>query len=333
MADGTKLHWGILGVAKINERLLPAFAKATNAELVAIGSRSMDRAKSAAHAAGIRKAHGSYEALLQDPEIDAVYIPLPNTLHSVWARKAADHGKHILCEKPLTPTASEATELIAHCRAQSVDIMDGFMWPHHPRTARLRAFLDSGQIGIVQRVTCAFTFLLHPLTPANIRLQSGLAGGSLLDVGCYPIYGIRWAFGAEPVRAYATARYLHDVDVEMSGVLWFDHGRTASFDCGFTMPFRGWQEIVGTEGVVRVPEMWLPPPHAMFEVLREGKPAEVITVEETDQIVHMIENFSRAVMDKKPVRPAPEEAIKTLRVLDALARSAREGREVAVQSD
>src|ERR1019366_8980322 len=172
-----KLRWGILGVAKINDRLLPGFAKAANAELVGIASRSLDRAKDAAKAAGIPKAFGSYEALLDDPGIDAVYNPLPNTLHDEWTRKAAERGKHVLCEKPLTPTAREAEALVAFCRSKKIKLMDGFMWPHHPRTTQIRAFLDSGKLGRVERVTGAFTFQL-PMDAANIRLQASMAGGS-----------------------------------------------------------------------------------------------------------------------------------------------------------
>src|SRR5690242_482336 len=168
----TKLRWGILGVAKINDRLLPAFARAANADLRAIASRSLDRARSAARSAGIPAAHGTYEALLDDPAIDAVYIPLPNTLHAEWALKAAERGKHVLCEKPLAPTAAEAQRVVEGCRARGVTLMDGFMWPHHPRTARLRQFLDGGGIGEVRRVAGAFTFRMEQLDPANIRLHS-----------------------------------------------------------------------------------------------------------------------------------------------------------------
>src|SRR6266513_5840692 len=125
-----KVRWGILGVAKINERLLPGFAKAANAELVGIASRSLQKAQDAAKAAGIPKAFGSYEALLDDPSIDAVYNPLPNTLHDEWTRKAAERGKHVLCEKPLTPTAPQARELVEFCKGHKVVLMEGFMWPH-----------------------------------------------------------------------------------------------------------------------------------------------------------------------------------------------------------
>ena len=330
MPKTTKLRWGVLGVAHILDRLLPAFGKAAHAELGAVASRSEEKARAAAKAANAPKAHGSYEALLEDPEIEAVYIPLPNTLHAEWARRAAERGKHILCEKPLTPTAAEARELVAFCAARKVLLMDGFMWPHHPRTARLRQFLDDGGVGKVERVTAAFTFPLKPLEPSNIRLRSDLAGGSLLDVGCYPVYGIRWAFGAEPVRAWAAGRYLHGVDVEMSGLVWLADGRVGAFDCGFTVPLRGWMEVTGSEGVVFVPDMWLPGPRATFTVRRAGRPEEEVAVEGEDQIVHMLDDFSRAVLDGQELRPAPDEAVKTLRVLDALARSARDGKEATV---
>jgi predicted dehydrogenase len=325
-----KLRWGILGVAKINDRIIPAFRKSQHAELRALASRDAERARSAARAANVPVAHAGYEALLADPEIDVVYNPLPNALHAEWTRRAADHGKHVLCEKPLTPTAAEARALVDYCRDRGVTLMDGFMWPHHPRTARLRQLLDDGAIGQVQRVTGAFTFAMRPLDPNNVRLQPALVGGSLLDVGCYPVFGIRWAFGAEPVRAWATARYAHGVDVDVSGTVWLEDGRVGAFDCGFTLPLRGWLEITGTDGIIRVPEMWLPGPRAEFTVEPLGKMPQEITAAGADQIACMLDDFSRAVLDRTPVHPDPEEAFRTLRVLDALARSAREGRVVEV---
>jgi predicted dehydrogenase len=330
MTKTAKVRWGILGVATINNRLIPAFAHTVHADLQGIASRSPDRARAAAAAAGIPRWFGSYEALLDDPAIDAVYVPLPNTLHAEWTRKAAERGKHVLCEKPLTPTAAATQELVAFCKARGTYLMDGFMWPHHPRTAQLRQFLDAGGIGAAQRVSAAFTFPLRPLDAANIRLRPELAGGSLLDVGCYPVYGIRWAFGAEPVWAYATARYLNGVDVEMNGLLRLADGRVATFDCGFTLPPRGWMEITGTEGVVDVPDLWLPSPRATYTVRRIGREPQEVAVEGHDQIAHMIDDFCRAVLHGEPVKPSPDEAVKTLRVLDALALSAREGRETAV---
>ena len=329
MTTRTELRWGVLGVAKINDRLFPAFPKAKLSRLYGIASRSLEKAQTAAATANIPHAYGSYEALLADPAIDVVYIPLPNTMHDEWTRKAADAGKHILCEKPLAPTAPVASELVDYCRARGVTLMDGFMWPHHPRTRLIHALLDDGAIGPVRQVRGAFTFPLS-LDPGNIRLKPDLAGGSLLDVGCYPVFGIRWAFGAEPVRVYATAKYDFGVDLEMHGLLWLADGRVASFDCGFTSPLRQWLEIVGTTGVIRVPEMWVPGPSATFVVERDGKPPEVNTVEGEEQIACMIDDLSRAVLENRPVHPDPTNAADTLRVLDALARSAEEGREMDV---
>lgn len=327
-----KLRWGILGVAKINQRLIPSFAAAKNADLRAIASRSLEKAKSAAHDAGIRVAYGSYEELLRDPDIDAVYIPLPNHLHAEWSQRAAEAGKHVLCEKPLCPTADEARKLVEFFHDRGVRLMDGFMWPHHPRTARMRELIDNGAIGQVTHVNAAFTFELG-LDPSNIRLQASMGGGSLLDVGCYPVYGIRWAMDEEPVSVWATATMHNGVDLRMSGTLKFPGGRTANFDCGFTLPFRGWMEVVGTTGTLRIPDMWLPPEVATFEIERDDRRIERSAMPSADQIACMIEEFGKAVIEKRDPVPSPEEAIRTLRVLDALAQSAREGREVPVQHE
>lgn len=323
-----RIRIGILGVANIFDRLLPGFAAAQLGHVHAIASRTLERAKHKASEVGIPKAYGSYDGLLADPDVQAVYVPLPNTHHAEWTRRAADAGKHVWVEKPLTPTAPEAQELVEYCRAKGVVLMDGFMWPHHPRTKKIRELIDSGGIGQVQRVASAFTFPL-PMDPENIRLKPDLAGGSLLDVGCYPVFGIRWAFGEEPVRVYATSRYDYEVDLETSGILWLADGRVGTFDCGFTLPMRQWLEITGTEGVIRVPEMWLPSEEAAFTVERGGK-AEVVRVPGHNQMACMIDEFCRAIVEKRGVQPDADEAVKTLLVLDALAQSAGEEREIDV---
>jgi predicted dehydrogenase len=327
---GQKVRWGILGVANINRRLLPGFHASAHADLRGIASRALDRAQEAASAYGIPKIYASYKDLLADPGIDAVYNPLPNSLHGEWSKRAADHGKHVLCEKPLASTAREAQEVVDYCRNKGIKLMDGFMWPHHPRTGRLRQLLDSGTIGEIRRVDGAFTFRLEPLEPTNIRLRPELGGGSLLDVGCYPVFGIRWALVAEPSEVYASAVYRHGVDVEMNGLLKFADGRMASFDCGFTSSFRGWLEITGNEGTVVVPDMWLPPPSAPFYIHRDGKAPEKVVTKSEDQIVRMIDDFSLAILEDRPVPSPPEQAVQTLKVLDALAASARSGNKIFV---
>lgn len=330
----SKLRWGILGVAAINDRLIPAFRASTTAELRAIASRSLDKAQASAAAHGIPTAYGSYEALLADPTIDAVYNPLPNHLHDEWTRKAAEAGKHILCEKPLTCDAASAAALIAYCRARGVRLMDGFMWPHHPRTHKLRRFLDSGAIGTVKKVVAAFTFNLTGLPTSNIRMQPEAGGGGLLDVGCYTTYAIRWWMQREPVKVWAAASYVNGVDVAMSGVMIFDDGATASFDCGFTHPLRTWVEIVGSEAVIRVPNLWIPDERAVFHVCRQqgdfGESVEVVETPGENQMVHMLDDFAAAVAEHREPYPNPDEAVKSLRVMDALAKSAREGREIAL---
>lgn len=330
----TILRWGILGVAGINRRLIPAFRASRTADLVGIASRSLEKATNAAKADHIPMPYGSYEALLADPNIDAVYIPLPNSLHDKWTRKAADAGKHILCEKPLTATAAEAESLVAYCRSKKVRLMDGFMWPHHPRTHKLRKFLDSGAIGDVKKVVAAFTFNLDGLPTNNIRMQPEAAGGSLLDVGCYTTFAIRWWMRAEPVKVYAKAEYVNGVDVAVSGVWTFADGRTAHFDCGFTHPLRTWVEIVGTNAVVRVPNMWIPDEKAVFQVVRQngdfGQAVEEIETPGENQMVHMLDDFASAVLGGHECYPNPDEAVRTAKVLDALAKSAKEGREVAL---
>ncbi len=332
MSQSKTVRWGILGVAKINERLLPAFAKSKHAKVVALASRETSRARAAADACGIPIACGSYEDLVRHPEVDVVYNPLPNHLHAKWTREAIEHGKTVLCEKPLCPTAKEALELVEWVKTKNGRLMDGFMWPHHPRTARLRKLLDSNLLGPVQRVHGSFTFLMDPVDPNNIRLKPEMGGGSLLDVGCYPVYGIRWAMGAEPVRVFAHATFLHGVDIDMTGLMEFEDGRVASFDCGFNAPMRMGMEIVCGKGVVRVPRMWLPSNQGEFQVEHEDG-SDLCTVEGYDQITCMIDHLSEAFLHHKPATPSPYEAVKSLRVMDALALSAREGKPVMVVRD
>jgi predicted dehydrogenase len=329
-----KLRWGILGDAKINQRLLPAFRTASTVDLRAIASRTLEKATAAATRDGIPTAFGSYVELLKSPEIDAVYIPLPNHMHDEWTRTAADHGKHILCEKPLTVHAAEAEKLVAYCAAKNVRLMDGFMWPHHPRTQKIKDFLAGGGIGPVQKVNAAFTFTLEGLPTSNIRLQPEAGGGGLLDVGCYCVYAIRTFMGTEPVKVYASATFVNEVDVAMAGVLTFADGRTANFDCGFIHPLRTHVEIVGTTGVVRVPNLWIPDDYACFKVVRQSgtfdSKDETIGTPGHNQMVHMLDNFAAAVFAGREASPNPMEAVKGAKVMDALLKSAKTGAEVKV---
>ncbi|MBX7102894.1 MAG: Gfo/Idh/MocA family oxidoreductase [Gemmataceae bacterium] len=327
-----QLRWGILGVAKINDRLLPAFGDSENNSLVGIASRSADRAKEAARLAGIPRSFGSYEEMLADPEIEAVYVPLPNHLHDEWTRRAADAGKHVLCEKPLTPDATLAKSLASYCRDRNVCLMDGFMWPHHPRTAMLRQMLDAGRVGDVRRVDATFTFQLSR-EGSNIRWQADAGGGSLLDVGCYTVFGIRWAMAAEPVRVFATASYWNGVDSSLTAILWFQEGRVATMDCGFDLPLRQSLSITGTEGAIRIPQMWLPDEESAFEVYDREGACELIACPCRSQIVCMLDDFADAVQNGRNPLPGADESARTLRVMDAIAQSAREERPVELMPE
>jgi xylose dehydrogenase (NAD/NADP) len=330
MSMARKIRWGILGVAKINERVIPAFAQARYAELLAIASRSSEKAEQAAARYGVPRSYSSYEALLEDKDIDAVYIPLPNSLHASWTMRAAEAGKHVLCEKPIASNAEEARQMVAVCRRKGVALMDGFFWPHHPRTSRLREEIDRGVIGEVELVRGSFSFLL-PLEPTNIRLQPELAGGCAMDVGCYPVYGALWVFGRLPERVFATAQFMYGVDVAMQGVLDFGQGKAAIFDCSFRLPFRQWLEIVGTEGRIWVREMWLPSDPATFVIERADGRQQEVAISGVNQIAAMLDNFSLAVLEKRSSEPAPEKAVQIMQVLDALRESARSGQPVMVR--
>ncbi|MDW7995738.1 MAG: Gfo/Idh/MocA family oxidoreductase [Gemmatales bacterium] len=325
-----KLRWGILGVAKINERIIPAFTEARYAELIAIASRTSEKAQRAASRWHIPRAYGSYEALLADREIEAVYIPLPNSLHAPWTIRAAQAGKHVLCEKPLASHAEEARSMVAVCRQCGVALMDGFFWPHHPRTARIREEIARGLIGEVRHVQGSFSFPLE-LDPSNIRLQPELAGGCVMDVGCYPVYGALWVFGELPHRVFARAQYEFGVDLTMTGILEFGEGKTATFDCSFVWPFRQALEIVGTRGRIRIPDMWLPPDPAVFFVETEDGYKAEIAVSGVNQIAAMLDNFSQAVLHQRPPEPSAENAVQVMQVLDALRESARIGQPITVR--
>ena len=328
------LRFGVLGVAAITDRLLPAFRACPDADLVAVASRGLDRARAAADRYGNCRAHESYEDLLADPEVEAVYVPLPNHLHAEWANKAADAGKHVLCEKPMAMTAIEAEDMVRHCAARGVRLMDGFMWPHHPRTKKLLAAIANDTIGPVQKVVSAFTFKMDEFDAAAFRLQPEAGGGGLYDVGCYCVFATRLFMGAEPASVVARARQFNGVDIDLTAILTFADGRTAHFDCGFAHPLRTHVEIVGTTGVIRVPNLWIPDAAAAFEVIRQSgdfdQSVEVVPTPGFDQMSEMLSDFAAAVRESRDPVPGPGEAVRTARVIDAILESVRTGREVAV---
>lgn len=326
------VRWGILGVARIATlKVIPAMQQACHTEVVAIASRDGGRAASAAASLGIPRAHGSYEALLDDQGIDAVYIPLPNHLHVPWTIRAAEAGKHVLCEKPIASSAAEADALLEVRDRTGVRIQEAFMVRSHPQWQRAKTLVDLGELGDVRAMSGFFSY--YNDDPANVRNVADFGGGGLLDVGCYLVHTARFIFGAEPTRVAGTLAMddRFGVDRLASMLLDFD-GRHAAGICGTRLqPFQRIQ-IVGTKGRIELEIPFNAPPDAPCRLLVDrtgdlsGTGIEVAAFETCNQYTTQAETFSRAILDGRP-QPVPlEDAVANMRCLDAVARSSRTGR-------
>ena len=325
------LRWGILSTANIGRAaVIPALKAARDAEVVAVASRELKRAEGFAADNGIAKAHGSYEALLADPEIDAVYIPLPNRLHAEWTIRAAQAKKHILCEKPLAMDAAECDAMAEAAEAAGVLLMEAFMYRFHPRSLQVMELVRSGAVGELRTIRSAFTFRLR--NPDNIRLSPELGGGALMDVGCYCVNVSRTLAGAEPVAAQASARWTggapgRGVDDELTGVLHFPDGVTAHFDCALTQERWEFYEVAGTEGVLRVDSAFLPGAADVTAVVHRGRDRQEHPITGDDEYRLMVEHFMDCVREGVTPRWPVAEAAANMRVIEALYRSARRGGE------
>ncbi len=318
-----KIRWGVISTANIGRAaVLPAIQASRNGELVAVASR--DGAKAAEFAAqlGIPRSCGAYEELLAAADIDAVYIPLPNSLHREWTVKSAEAGKHILCEKPLALNPAECAEMADAARAHNVKLMEAFMYRFHPRTAKVLELMASGVIGELRLIRAGFTFRLT--NPANIRLQADLGGGSLMDVGCYCVNLSRTVAGREPLRAQALASWgATGVDEQMVGLLEFSGGLPAQFDCALTLERREFYELAGTAGSLFVPGSFLPGAADALIYERHGRAGETVhRVPGVDQYRLMVEAFADCVLADLPVPYPPDEAAANLAAMAALYRSA-----------
>ena len=321
-----KITWGILGTAGIATKVSQAMQLADNATPMAVASRDLERARQWATEHGLDQAYGSYEDLLEDPEIDAVYIPLPPSMHHEWTIKAAEKGKHVLCEKPLALSAGQARAMAAACREHQVQLMDGVMWVHHERTAMMKKFIDDNALGALRRVTAAFSFNWDEIPEHNIRVSKELGGGTLGDLGYYCVRAILWAFDDLPTSVYAAARYYNQVDFNLSGLLFFDDQRIASFDCGFDTAFRRWFEVAGNHGSLVCDDFVIPAREesARFWLHGSGDQEGRHEVKDCIQEVRMIETFSQLVRTGQLDEHWPRQAIATMQVCDALLESARQ---------
>ncbi len=317
------IRWGILSTANIANKIARAINLSKNAELCAIASRSIERATNWAQKHNVPTAYGNYDELLSDTSLDAIYIPLPPSMHAEWTIKAAKHGKHVLCEKPLAANSEEATIMADTCRQNGVQLMDGVMWVHHERTSLMKQKL--ADLGELRRVTAAFTFNWNTIPTNNIRAKPELAGGSLGDLGYYCVRAILWAFEMMPTSVFATARYKVGVDFNLSGILWFEEDRIATLDCGFDTGLRRWFEVAGTQASLVCDDFTVPKSEDSARFWIHGADNEKYETGTCIQEVNMIEQFTDLVHSKELDHHYPDVAVNTMRVCDALQESARQG--------
>jgi predicted dehydrogenase len=320
------LGWGLLGTARINRRLIPALRASSGSRLVAVASRDPARAAEYAAEWRIERAHRSYEALLADPEVDVVYVPLPNHLHAEWTVRAARAGKHVLCEKPLALTVDEVDAMAAAARGNGVVLAEGFVYRHQPQTLKVKELVDGGSVGKVRFVRGAFRFTLD--RPNDIRFRPEWGGGCLWDVGCYPLGFARFVLGEEPVEVVGTQVLgPSGVDETFAGQLVFPGGVLAQVDCGFRSDPRTVLEVAGTEGTILVRQPWRPEGLPIL-LTRGGKTEEVAAGVVEDRFALEVEDLSGSVRTGRPPRVSLAESRGNVATIVALLRSAREGRVV-----
>jgi len=326
------INWGILGCAGIAGRsVIPAMESSANASLLGIASRDARKAREWAARFGIPKAFAGYQALLDDPEIEAVYIPLPNHLHAEWAIKAAASGKHVLCEKPMALNAAEVQKMAGAARGAGVLLMEAFMYRFHPQIEKALGLIRAGTLGDLRAVRSAFSFPFKG-GPGDYRWRPEMGGGALYDVGCYPISAARLFFGGEPTSVFVRARFdrRRRVDMTSAVLLEFPGGRFASLGCSFESQFQSALEIVGTEGRLSLDRAFSA---KLFDVeirIVNGDAVRTIPVPATNQYALMIEHFGRAIQRGKPVRFPPSDAFRNMKVIDAAFESIRTGQAVRV---
>jgi len=330
MADD-KIRWGVLGAANIAvEKVIPAMQRGARTEVVAIASRRPEAGRAAADRHGIARVHASYEALLADPDVDAIYNPLPNHLHVPWSVKAAEAGKHVLCEKPIGLDMAEARELLAVRDRTRVIIGEAFIARSHTQWLRAKELADSGAIGDLRLVTGTFSYFLRD--PQNVRNMAGIGGGGLYDIGCYPITLSRLIFGEEPTRVIGLIEDDPDFGTDRltSAILEYPSGQ-ATFTCSTQLVPYQRMHILGTTGRVEIEIPFNAPPDRPCKILVDDGASlwgETIRVEElptVDQYTVQGDLFAEAIQTGGPAPTSLEEAVRNMAVIDALFRSGRSG--------
>jgi predicted dehydrogenase len=323
----SKVRWGVLSTSHFsNNTVLPAMQKGEYCSIQAIASRRLESARAVAAQLNIPKAYGSYEELLADPEIEAVYIPLPNHLHVPWSIKALQAGKHVLCEKPIALDAAQAQELLQEAaRHPGLKVMEAFMYRHHPQWHKVLEIIHNGDIGEIQTIHSFFSYYNTDLT--NIRNQEGVGGGGLLDIGCYNISISRLCYGQEPRRIMGWLENdpQFKVDRLASGILEFEGG-TATFTCTTQAASFQRAQVFGTRGWIEVELPFNPIPEQPARIqVKRGEQLEQMAFELCNHYTIQGDLFSRAVLDNTPVPTPLEDAHANMKVIDAVFASARGG--------
>lgn len=332
MSEHVPVRWGILGAANIAlQRVVPAMQHSPHTPVIAIASRDLAKARLAADRLGIPRAYGSYQELIDDPDIEAIYNPLPNHLHVPWTIRAAEAGKHVLCEKPLALSAKEAFRLLEVRARTGVQIAEAFMVRAHPQWAAVRELVAEGRLGELRLIVGHFSYFRRD--PDDIRSRLEWGGGAIMDIGCYPITLSRWLFDEEPTAVIAAVDRDPDLHVDRlaSGLLCFPSGQ-ASFNCATQLVPSQRMELFGTEGRIELDIPFSPPSEHACRILIDdgtqlgGAAAEAITLPAVDQYRLQAERFSEAVRGVGAVSVTLEDAIANMSVIDALFRSVTSGR-------
>ena len=322
LSSPPSLRWGILGCARITRRgLIPGIAESAGSRLVALASREHATAQAWANEFSVDRAYGTYAGLLGDPDVQAVYIPLPNEMHAKWVERAAAAGKHVLCEKPLALDTRQAETMVAQCRASGVLLMEAFMWRHQPRVEALRKLVADGAIGDLRLISASFSF---PIDLSDWRLDANRGGGALWDIGTYGVSTARLFAGGEPTSIRARARFgASGVDLSLAATLEFRGGVLAQIDCSFEQPYRCTYELVGSHGTIRVPEAYVPSQHPSATIgSTESSEPRTLMFDGRNQYAAMVDAFAASVAVGKLVDPC-EDGLEQMRVLDAVLAACR----------
>ncbi len=322
------LNWGLLSTAHINRALIPPLNASKRNRLRAVASRSQSTADAYARQWKIPRAYGSYEALLNDPEIDVIYNPLPNHLHAEWTIRALEAGKHVLCEKPLALTLAEVDAIMAASQRTGNVAAEAFMYRHHPQTLKVKELVDDGALGRLQTIKGSFTFTLT--RENDIRLKKEMGGGSIWDVGCYPISYARMIVGAEPLEVFGwQVSGPTGVDESFVGQMRFAEDVYVQFDCGFKSPPHSFMEIVGADGALNVPVPFKPGMREKLYLTRGGK-TETIQIKGRELYLGEVEDMADAILLGRPPRVSLDDSRGNIAVIVALLESARTGKPVSL---